>query len=60
MNVCLDEAGDDRTVSGIDYGVRCLSARANARDTPIGNEQVATHDGVRGIHRDERAVFDED
>ena len=32
---------------------------ADFSDTPITNQQIATHDGIVGIHRHNSAVLDE-
>ena len=60
MNVSLNKAGDNGAAGGVDNRVGCLAGATNARDASVANEQIAAHDGVRGVHRDERAVFDED
>ena len=60
MNVCLYEAGNYGAVSGVDNRVGSLTCATNFRDTSVGNEDVALHDGVASVHRDEGAVFDEE
>ena len=60
MNVCLYEAGNDGAVSGVDNGVGSVTCATDFGDTSVSDEDVAVHDGVASIHRDKRAVFDED
>jgi hypothetical protein len=57
--VCLDEAGNYGAAFSIDHGISRVAA-TNGRYAFAVDEHIATHDGVRGIHRDERAVLNED
>ena len=59
MNVCLDETGNYGAVSGINYEISRLPRATNLGDTSVTNEQIATNDGVRVIHRYEGAVLNE-
>jgi hypothetical protein len=60
VNVCLDETGNDRATICVDHCIGYLSSFADARDAPIVDEKIATRDGIRRIHRYERAVLNED
>src|SRR5882672_6306649 len=59
MNVGLNEAGKNRATLGVDYDVGRLACFADARNAAIMNEQIARHDGVLVIHRQESAAFNE-
>jgi hypothetical protein len=60
MNVCLYEAGNYGAVSGVDDRVGSVTCATDFRDPSVSDEDVALHHGVASVHRDERAVFDED
>ena len=60
MNVCLYEAGNDGAVSGVDNGVGSVTCATDFRYPSVSEEDVALHHGVASVHRDERAVFDDD
>jgi len=55
--VSLDEPWYDGAIGRVDDHVRRASAAAYLRDLPVNNQQLALDDGLRGIHRHERAVF---
>jgi hypothetical protein len=60
MNVCLDKAGDYCAAFSVNHCFGCLATVANRGNAFAINEQVTRYEGVRGIHRDERAVLNED
>jgi hypothetical protein len=60
MNVRLHKTGNDGAPFGVDHDVSTLRSITKLGDAGSGNEEVATNDPVRRIHRDERAVFNED
>src|SRR6185369_899126 len=60
VNVSLDETRNYRAVASVDYNVGCLARTADFSYAFVTNEKIAAHDGVRMIHRNERAVLDED
>jgi DNA-binding IscR family transcriptional regulator len=60
MDMSLDKTGNHRAAGRVDYGVRCLVRIADLGYAFVTNEKIAAHDGVRRVHRHERAVFDED
>ena len=60
MNVSLNETRNDRAISGIDDGIGCVTSATEFGDASVDYENVATHDGIARIHRNDCAVFDED
>jgi hypothetical protein len=60
VNVSLNETGNHCAIGRVYYSVGCLARSANLGYAFVTNEKIAAHDGVRRVHRDERAVSDED
>jgi len=60
VNVCLHKTRDHRTAGRIDNSIGRRCGSTDLRYSFVTNQKVCTHDGIYLIHRDERAVFDED